>query len=372
MSRVFGNTGFKNRAVQDNPFKRTRRSIEGGQTNSDELPMSQFELTGWIELDGKRLSPPEIERIIRESPDSVLRFGGEFFLAWDGCRARDHFGVIPGDCPKGTLLCGGEVKSRILPDPPGMTLEEAIVAAVKLRSDEGVVALSGGVDSTLVARLAGRECMAVGIEGSHDLARARQAADLLGLECTFVEIPPAGIEAALPVVLGSIPKRDPVNTGIAITQYFITRWAGEHGYRRILTGQGADELFGGYSRYLETETLEADLARDFAGLEQQAERDQAIAALHGTYLSMPYLDIRVVRAAGTIPAGERVCDGQRKIPLRTIAERYIPKELAWYGKKAMQYGSGVAKELRGLARRNGYKTSVQGYLDHISRVEHGH
>ncbi len=87
---------------------------------------------------------------------------------------------------------------------------------------------------------------------------------------------------------------------------------------------------------------------------------------------MPYLDTRVVRAASAIPAGDKVCGEQRKVPLRTIAERYIPKELAWYEKKAMQYGSGVAKELRRLARHNGYKTSVQGYLDHISRVEHGH
>jgi asparagine synthase (glutamine-hydrolysing) len=333
--------------------------------------MSPFELTGWIELDGKRLVPEEIGRMVEESPESILRCGGEFFLSWDGCRARDHFGIIQGDCPKGTLVCAGEPKGRILPEVPEMTLEDAIVAAVRLRSDEGIVALSGGVDSTLVARLACRECMAVGLEGSHDLAQAAYAAELLGLDCTLVQIPQAGIESALPIVLGSIPKKDPVNTSIALTQYFITRWAGEHGYHRILTGQGADELFGGYSRYLETATLEADLKRDFAGLEQQAERDQAIAALHGTYLSMPYLDIRVVRAAAAIPACDKVCGEKRKVPLRAIAERYIPKELAWYEKKAMQYGSGVAKELRRLARHNGYKTSVQGYLDHISRVEHG-
>jgi asparagine synthase (glutamine-hydrolysing) len=333
--------------------------------------MNPFELTGWIELNGKRLVSEEIEQMTDKNPELILRCGGEFFLAWNGCSARDHYGIIPGDCPKGTLVCAGESKGKILPEVPEMALEDAIVAAVKLRGDEGIVALSGGVDSTLVARLANRECMAVGIEGSHDLARAAHAADLLGLDCTFVKIPPAGIESALPIVLGTIPKKDPVNTSIALTQYFIAHWAGEHGYTRILTGQGADELFGGYSRYLGTTTLEEDLKRDFAGLEQQAERDQAIAALHGTYLSMPYLDVRVVRAAAAIPAYDKVCGEKRKVPLRTIAERYIPKELAWYEKKAMQYGSGVAKELRRLARHNGYKTSVQGYLDHISRVEHG-
>ena len=334
--------------------------------------MSELELAGWIELDGVRLTRTDIETILHDRPADILRCGGEFSFRWNGCRGRDHFGVMPGSGPKGTFACESGIIGEIVPEVKDMTLEEAIVTAVKLRSDEGVTALSGGVDSTLVAHLAGRECMAVGLAGSHDLRRAQHAASTLNLNCAFVEIPRSAIAEALPIVLDTIPRKDPVNTGIALTQYFITRWAGEHGYHRIITGQAADEIFGGYSRYLDTETLEEDLALDFAGLEQQAERDQSIAALHGTYLSMPYLDMRVVRAARKIPASEKVQGKRRKVPLRTVAERFIGPELAWYEKKAMQYGSGVAKELGSLARKNGYKTSVQDYIDHISRVEHGH
>jgi asparagine synthase (glutamine-hydrolysing) len=73
-----------------------------------------------------------------------------------------------------------------------------------------------------------------------------------------------------------------------------------------------------------------------------------------------------------IPASEKVQGKLRKVPLRKLAERHIGPELAWYEKKAMQYGSGVSKELCSLARKNGYKTSVQDYIDQISRVEHGH
>jgi asparagine synthase (glutamine-hydrolysing) len=334
--------------------------------------MNELELAGWMELDGVRLSRTDIGTILHERPADMLRCGGEFYLQGNGCRARDHFGVMQGSCPKGTFTCGSGMAGLIVPTVKDMPLEEAIITAVKLRSDEGVTALSGGVDSTLVAHLAGRECMAVGLAGSHDLRQAQHAARILNLNCTLVEIPRTAVEEALPLVLGTIPKKDPVNTGIALTQYFITQWAGEHGYKRIITGQAADEIFGGYSRYLETDTLEADLVRDFAGLEQQAERDQSIAALHGTYLSMPYLDLRVVRAAQKIPAAEKVQGKLRKVPLRTVAERHIGPELAWYEKKAMQYGSGVAKELNSLARKNGYKTSVQDYIDQISRVEHGH
>jgi asparagine synthase (glutamine-hydrolysing) len=334
--------------------------------------MSTLKLSGWVELEGRRLSDHEIETLLRDRPQEILKCGGEFFFAGGGCRARDHLGILQGNCPKGTLICGGEVRGKIEPVVPELPLEEAIVSAVALRGDEGITALSGGVDSTLVAQLAGRECVAVGLEDSHDLQRARLAADTLGLSCTTVVIRPAEIARELPSVIAAIPKRDPVNTGIALTQFFITRFAGEQGHKRILTGQGADELFGGYSRYLGSGSLTADLERDFAGLEQQAERDQAIAALHGTYLSMPYLDMRVVRAARAIPAEEKVCGGHRKVPLRKVAEHYIPVEFAWYEKKAMQYGSGVWKELQKLSRKNGYKTSVQDYIDQLYRVEHGH
>lgn len=329
-------------------------------------------LVGWAEHDGRRLSVGEIAAICKDRPEEILRFGGEFFIEWNGCTARDHLGIIGGPGPKGTMTCNGAIKGTVDPPVPELPLEDAIIASVNLRSDEGVTALSGGVDSSLVAKLAGRECVAVGLETSHDLRQARHAAEALGLSCAYVTLTETEIEDALPIVTNTIPKKDPVNTGIALTQYFITRWAGEHGYTRIITGQGADELFGGYARYMESDNLEEELARDFLGLEAQARRDQGIAALHKTYLSMPYLDLRVVRAARAIPAHEKVQGGRRKIPLRKVAERHIPPDLAWYEKKAMQYGSGVFGVMRKLARKNGYKTSLQDYIDQIIRVEHGH
>jgi len=331
-----------------------------------------FEYQGWIELDGRRLTRDEVEEITRTAPETIRRFGGEFALSFGDCQARDHFGICPGHSPKGAVVCNGEVRCLVNPDPAPQPLADAITTAVALRNDEGITALSGGVDSSLVAVLAQRECLAVGLAGSHDLLRAQHAAHLLNLPCTSVVVTPPEIEAALPRVLAVIPVKDPVNTSIALTQYFIARGAHDLGYDRILTGQGADELFGGYARYLTTTTLADDLTRDVASLEMQVIRDQSVAALHTTRLSMPYMDIRVVRAALAIPAEEKVKDGKRKVPLRRVAAQYMPEELAGYGKKAMQYGSGIWGELKKLARKNGYKTSVQDYIDQILRVEHGH
>jgi asparagine synthase (glutamine-hydrolysing) len=325
-----------------------------------------MEITGWVERCGVRLAASEIERMARHDTAALCSCGGEFFLCWDGCRARDHFGIVPGEeCPAGTLLCDGAVRGKIDPPVPAMPLEDAIVEAVRLRSDEGVVALSGGVDSALVAVLAQRPCVVVGLPGSHDVCRARGVAEELALPLSVVTVDDRQVEEALRRAVRAIPRLTPVDAAIATTLYFVAEWAGRHGHERILAGQGADELFGGYARYLESATLAGDLARDVAGLPEQVARDQAVAALHGTCFSLPYADVRVVRAARAIPAAEKVQGGVRKKPLRMVAERYLPSSMAFYEKKAMQYGSGIWKTIQMLARENGYKKSVQGYLIHI-------
>ncbi len=244
-------------------------------------------------------------------------------------------------------------------------LERAIIRAVQERSSGGVVALSGGVDSALVARLANRPCIVVGLDGSHDLSHARRAAELMGLSLKWVTVDPARIEEALRSVLPVIPDRDPVNASIAATLFFVSEWAGQQGYSRILAGQGADELFAGYSRYLQSDSLAADLERDFAGLARQIVRDGAVAALHGTSFSLPYLDLEVVAAVRAIPVQMLIKDGVRKWPLRLVAEKYMPKEIAWHDKKAMQYGSGIMKEMERLAARRGFKRELQKYLNDI-------
>ena len=323
-------------------------------------------LLGWVESGGKKLTGAEMEAILGDHPGKVAGFGGEFHLSWDGCTATDHLGILGLPGAFGAITCRGRVAGEVNPDTPILDLETAIRTAVRLRADEGVVALSGGVDSALIATLAGLPCVTVGMAGSRDLEQGSEAAKVLGLAWEGLAITPDDVEAALPRVIAAIPRATPLDTAIATGLFFVARWAGKMGYRRILVGQGADELFGGYARYRTATDIPAMLARDFVSLRGQALRDQAVARLHGTTFSLPYLDLRVVRAAQAIPPEQFVLAGTGKIPLREVAARLLPPDIASAPKKAMQYGSGIAGAIRGLARKNGYNRSVQGYIIQLS------
>ena len=306
-----------------------------------------MQLTGWMEENGRLLTLPEIETL---DIDRLKKCGGEFVLETDDCMIRDKYHIMPMPCVSGKKIFTAE------PDVSDMSLEDAIKKSVELRiSDDAVTTLSGGVDSSLIAVLADLPCIAVGITGSHDLAAAKKTADILGLSLTTKEIDMEEIRTALLKVLKIIPRVTPMDVEIALTGYFITKLAKETGAKRILTGQAADELFGGYARYGRSKDLRSDLAFDFVQLSFQRERDASVASHFGVWYSLPFMDERVVKASRTFSTEELVRDDLRKIALRKVAAQYLPEEIAWKPKKAMQYGSGISGALGKIAKAEGCK-----------------
>ncbi|HJJ31832.1 MAG TPA: asparagine synthase-related protein, partial [Methanocorpusculum sp.] len=209
--------------------------------------------------------------------------------------------------------------------------------------------------------------IAVGAKESHDLDAAKKAATVLDLPLTVYEISEEEIPDALSLVVPLIPKKTSMDAEIAVTEYFVCRCAKDAGFDTLLTGQGADELFGGYARYGSSAHLREDLDADLAVYPVQQKRDFAAASLSGIRFLQPFMDKRVVAAASVLTEEELVSGDLRKIALRRAAETWLPHDLAWKPKKAMQYGSGVSKMIAKLAKKE--NTNPQKYIEQFVEVK---
>ncbi|ASJ02282.1 asparagine synthase [Thermococcus profundus] len=244
-------------------------------------------------------------------------------------------------------------------------LKSSLEYSVRIRCGKKTgVLFSGGLDSSIVALLASKYSDVIlytaGMEGSQDLEWARKASELLGLELREYVFTEDEVEEELPRIAFTIEEPNPMNLAIGIPLYFATRLAGKDGVKVLLSGQGADELFGGYAKYLERPEL---MEEDIINLsERNLARDDKIAMLNGVEGRYPFLSMPVVWTALNIPLELKISGGVRKAILRKLALKLgLPAEIASREKKAAQYGSGAQKALERIAKRRG--TSLRGLAE---------
>jgi asparagine synthase (glutamine-hydrolysing) len=240
-------------------------------------------------------------------------------------------------------------------------LFDAIKRAVeKRRYEPCAIAFSGGLDSSLVAALSrDSELYSVGMAGSHDILWAKGAALELGLSenLHLQELTMDDLESALPDVVNAVESIDPLMVSIAMPLYSASKEAHKDGIRVMLSGQGADELFGGYKRYesMNMDELEIALRKDLGNIaENNLERDDAVTMANTVELRVPYLDRDVVELTLRIDPGLKIHNGVRKYILRKAAEKVLPADIVWKEKKAAQYSSGIYSALEKLAKKNGF------------------
>ncbi|PAV13811.1 asparagine synthase [Methanosarcina spelaei] len=267
-------------------------------------------------------------------------------------------------------------------------LKAALEKAVEIRLTKTAgIAFSGGIDSTFLATLAKSidpsiSLYAVGLPNSHDLTQAQRAAEVAGMKGSLRThlLSPEEIEDAIPDIIYSTESTDPMKIAIGLPLYFVAKTAKEDGKRVLLTGQGADELFGGYSRhegFLEQgpEVLDREIYSDIQNISViNLERDDMVTMANSVELRVPFLDKEVIKTGLAISPELKVLkkDGLyiRKYILRKAAESLLPSELLWKEKKAIQYGTGVQKVLDKLARDAGFSkkegSHIEKYLKQIA------
>jgi asparagine synthase (glutamine-hydrolysing) len=276
------------------------------------------------------------------------------------------------------------VQQRMELEPAAKRLRTLLMqSTLNMISDvkEVAVAFSGGLDSSLVAFLA-QKCGAkvclinVGLENMPETKHAEDAAKALEMRIRVKTYSEDDVEAVLRKVLWLIEEPNAVNASIAIPLYWTSEVAANLGLRVLMAGQGADELFGGYHRYLRTysergaSALRKELFNDVARCyEKNFQRDNQTCASRNVELRLPFIDLHVVDFALSLPLKLKIVsptDLLRKGVLRKIAEDLgLPKFIASKAKKAVQYTTGVDKALRKLAKRE--NLNLYEYCRKVSR-----
>ena len=278
------------------------------------------------------------------------------------------------------------VKTLVYSEPKRVTMKKAVETLQKmlersvhsrvLGAKEVAVAFSGGLDSSVVAFLA-KKCQVnvhlvhVSLENQPETEEAKKAADLLNLPLQVHLFREEDVQNVVPKVVELIEESDPVKASIGVAFYWTAEKTAESGFKVLLAGQGADELFGGYQRYAtaylshEKEKVRKLMFDDVVGIhESNLERDMKICRFHNLELRLPFVSPQIMEFAVALPIElklEKRVGSLRKIVLRKVAEKMgLPASITDKPKRAMQYSTGINDALKRTAKKQ--KVTVAEYV----------
>ncbi len=212
------------------------------------------------------------------------------------------------------------------------------------------IALSGGLDSTIIAYfLKERKPNSIAIIAkdfvANDLTYCQRVSKEFDIPLTINQISTADILEAAEETIKILKNFNDIEIRNNIVMYMAIKWAKEQNIAGIITGDGADELFAGYSFLINKpqEDLEKEIQRVCSVMHFPTQK---IGKALGIDIESPFLDEKTVEFAKTIPSDLKVRNEGKKRHgkwiLRKTFEKYIPMQIAWREKSPMQDGSGTA------------------------------
>lgn len=292
-----------------------------------------------------------------------------------------HLALIDG---RGFKFTPARTLGRPRPRPISMQdasekLQKHLQKSVRERvSDlkECAVAFSGGLDSSIIAFLI-KNCgvdahlIHVSLENQPETEHAKKVADELRLPIHSYVYTEEDVQNTVANVLRLIETPDPVQTSIGIPIYWAAKRASDLRFGVMLAGQGADELFAGYRRYVDdyvqsgNQKVQEIIFNDITKMyENNIERDTKICSSHNVELRLPFATFQIAKFALGLPLNLKIepkTDTKRKLVVRHVATNLgLEKRVIDRPKRAVQYATGVNNALKNIARNEGL--SVKGYL----------
>ena len=249
-------------------------------------------------------------------------------------------------------------------------LRESLESAVhrQLMSDVPYgVLLSGGLDSSITSAIAKKysqkriesndkqpawwpqlHSFSVGLEGSPDLTAAKKVADHIGtIHHEIVFTIQEGLDAIKDVIY-NLETYDITTIRASTPMYLMARVIKSMGIKMVLSGEGADELFGGYlyfhkapnAREFHEETVRK---LDKLHMYDCLRANKSLAAW-GVEGRVPFLDKEFIDVAMTLNPKDKMINGDRieKWILRKAFEGYLPEEILWRQKEQFSDGVGYS------------------------------
>ncbi|MDA8341635.1 MAG: asparagine synthase-related protein [Actinomycetota bacterium] len=268
-------------------------------------------------------------------------------------------GAGPRLAPYVDLLRLGDGEAPVDDAGEAMKLvRSALEDSIRVRVDTDLtvgVNLSGGLDSALIlahVRDMHPDCVAftVGTPDSDDVRTATRLAADLGVRHEVLELPPSAISLAdvrAAVRIGELTEYGDVINAVVSNRLF----AHVHrcGVKVVLSGDGSDELFGGYVMYqdVDDDVRQRLFQYNLASLSRtELQRVDRTSMGHGVEVRVPFLDLSLVRLAMRMPIDLKVRDGQEKWVLRQAFGDLLPDYVLQRRKNPMSHASGLHERIR--------------------------